>query len=75
MLWGLKPVKGSKLLCSDQLQVTCTEREVMENWGDSEVREFLLPAEDKVNQCIPGTVNVAGKVDVTQMLVLSNLKF
>lgn len=43
----------------------------MDNWGDSKVREFLLPSEDKVNQSFSETVNTGRKVDVTQMLTLS----
>lgn len=44
----------------------------MANGGDSEVKELLaLQAADKVNRCFSGTVNVAGKGDVTQMATLS----
>lgn len=47
---------------SDQLHVSCIQREITAKEVDSEVRELLLQTEDKVNRCFFfGTVNVSEK--------------
>lgn len=47
---GIKPFKKSRRLTySDQLQETGVKREIMVNWGGSEVKRLLLPAEQEVN--------------------------
>lgn len=39
----------------------------MVKWGDGEVRELLLPAEDQVNQSFSGTVKVAQSIHHTDV--------
>lgn len=60
-----------RLTYSNQLQVTGVKREIMEYWGDSEVKQLLLKTEDQVIECFSETVNAPRKANVTQALLLS----
>lgn len=67
----------SALLCfslNKEILSSCdgVKREIMAIWGDSEVKELLLRADDKEKWRFSGTVNMSEKVDVTQTLTLSS---
>lgn len=57
------------LNCKEELWLTHIKRQIMTNWGDSEVKEVLLRAEDEVNWRFSGMVTYLERdVDATQAL-------
>lgn len=64
---------GRDLNCKEEIaaglqwpatHISYKEREIMVNWGNSEVKEILHGAEDEVDWCFSRTVNVGEKADV-----------
>lgn len=56
------------------LQVTGVQGEIVaSNWGDSEVKELLLSADDGVNQRFSGTVTASGKASDVGVAIVPNV--
>lgn len=48
------------------------KREIVASWGDGDVKELLVRAEDEDTWCFFRTENGGEKADMTQMLTLSS---